>query len=271
MRRTPARGNGRDLDARQELGVALARLTWRRLFVRLVAITTCLVALAGIGASAYVYRQVGQAERAAQQQLLQIGATFDEVAASTMLVSASIDRAAVTTDEAKVSLDSASQASRSAATTLDDTAKVINFTIPGLNYRPLQGVDTSFREQATQLRTLARDIDQTGGALNRNAGDLRAIGKDVTEVSRDLERVSVQLRAFAGSEGSPGGLAQITNGTRLIISWSVIVHLLLFGMGVALFLLSTEPRYVIQPAPPANGATEYDIDDLEAELSGKER
>lgn len=252
---------------RQELGIAVARLTWRRLFVRLVALTTCLIAIGGIGASAYAYRQVGQAERAAQEQLLQISATFAELAASTLTVSASIDRAAVTVEEARGSLQSASQTTNTAAKTLEDTARVINFTIPGFNYRPLEGVDASFREQARQLRNLAGDIDQTGAALGRNVGDLHTIGKDVTEVSRDLDQVSTQLRDFSGRGNGVGGLAQITRGTRLILTWSIIVHLLLFGMGIALYLLTTEPRYVIHSPPSLPSTGDYDLTDLEAELA----
>lgn len=256
------------LDPQQELGVKLARLTWRRLFVRLVALATCLVALGGVGASAYAYQRVGLAERQAREQLLQISGQFSEISASIVTVSDSIGRAAGTVDEAKTSLGSASTTTRDAASTLEETARIINFTIPGTTLRPLTGVDVSFREQARQLRTLADDIDRTGGSMGRNATDLRTIGQDVNEVSRDMEGVSQRLREFAGGGSGPSGLRQITDGTRLLISWSVIIHLLLFGMGIALYLLTTEPRYAIMP--PRNGAGEqYDVQDLEAELYGR--
>ena len=263
VRAKPARG------VEQDLGVKLARLTWRRLFVRLVALATCLIALAGVGASAYAYQQVGLAERQSQEQLLQISAQFDEISGSIVTVSESIGRAAGTVDEAKTSLGSASATTRGAASTLDETARTINFTIPGTTLRPLAGVDTNFRNQAEQLRTLANDIDRTGGSLTSNAGDLRAIGRDVGEVSRDMDEVAQRLRQFAGGGAEPGGLAQITDGTRLIISWSVIVHILLFGMGIALYLLTTEPRYVIIPATRNGAGNQYDVQDLEAELYGR--
>lgn len=263
VRAKPAR------SVEQELGVKPARLTWRRLFVRLVALATCLIALAGIGASAYAYQQVGLAERQSQEQLLQISTQFAEISDSIVTVSESIGRAAGTVDEAKTSLGSASTTTRDAASTLDETARIINFTIPGTALRPLAGVDVSFREQARQLRTLADDIDRTGGSMGRNATDLRTIGRDVNEVSRDMEGVSSRLRDFAGGGSGPSGLRQITDGTRLLISWSVIIHLLLFGMGIALYLLTTEPRYVIVP-PARNGAVDqYDAQDLEAELYGR--
>lgn len=252
---------------RQELGLTVTRLTWRRIFVRLVAIASCLIAIGGIGASAYAYRQVGGAERVAQEQLLQISTSFADVAASTQTVSASIDRAAVTVEEARGSLQSASQTTNTAAKTLEDTARVIDFTIPGFNYRPLEGVDASFREQARQLRLLAGDIDRTGAALGRNVGDLHTIGKDVTEVSRDLDHVSTQLRDFSGRGSGPGGLANITRSTRLILTWSIIVHLLLFGLGIALYLLTTEPRYVIYAPATLPSGGGYDLTDLEAELA----
>lgn len=227
------------LSGRQRLGLALARLSWRRLFVRLLAIVTALVALGGIGVSVFVYRQVDRAQGAAQAQLEEISGSFSQVAASLRTVSTSANNAATSTNEAKLSLDGAAATTRSAADTLDYTAGLINFSIPGLG-RPLAGVDVAFRNQGTQLRTLAGQIDQTGGALVQNDRDLRAISADVGTIARDVDAVARQLRLFA--DRGAGGLGQITIGTRLLVAWSVVIHLLLLGMAVSLFLLTLDDR-----------------------------
>jgi hypothetical protein len=237
------------LDRRQQLGIALAHFTWRRLFVRLVGLLTCLVGLAGVAASAYGYQQVERAEVAAQQQLLQIAGTFDQIAASMRTASTTAANAGNSADGAKTSLAGASAAARGAADALDETAKVINFTIPFSNLRPLAGVDVSFRDQARQLRALGDQVDQTGGLLTQNGQDLRTIGADVARVADDMGAVSGQVRQFAGAGPGPGALTQITNSTRLLISWSVIIHLLLFGMGLSQVLLTTNLRYSIEPSP----------------------
>lgn len=233
------------LSRRQRLGLALARLSWRRLFIRLLAIVTSLVALAGIAASVYVYRQVDRAQGAAQAQLEEISGSFTQVAASLRTVSASANNAATSTNEAKLSLDGAAATTRAAADTLDYTAALINFSIPGLG-RPLAGVDVAFRNQGTQLRTLAGQIDQTGGALVQNDRDLRAISADVGTIARDVEAVSRQLRTFA--DPGAGGLGQITIATRLLVAWSVVIHLLLLGMAVSLYLLTLDDRRRDLPA-----------------------
>lgn len=238
----------RRLDRRQQLGVALAHFTWRRLFVRLVGLSACLVGLAGIAASVYTYRQVERAEAAAQQQLLQISDTFEQMAVMMRSASTTASNAGGSAEEARASLAGASAATRAGADALDQTANAINFPIPGSTLRPLAGVDVSFREQARQLRILGDQLDQTGGSLTQNARDLRAIGGDVAQVANEMSGVSRQLRQFAGSGPGPGALAQITNNTRLIITWSIILHLLLFGMGVALYILTTGMPYRMEPA-----------------------
>lgn len=248
--------------------MALALFTWRRLFVRLVAIVTCLVALGGIGASAYTYQRVDQAEREARAQLLQLSGVFSEISVSLLAASDSVERAAVTVDDAQASLTSVSTTTRGAASTLDETARIINFTIPGTGLRPLEGVDVTFREQARQLRQLATDVDQTGSSLGRNATDLRAIRTDVAAISTDMNDISLQLHEFAVGGANPGGLARITDGTRLMITWSIVIHVMLFGMGVAIYLLSSEPRYFILPPEPDRADEEYNVADLEAELYG---
>jgi hypothetical protein len=230
----------RTTDRRAELGVALARFTWRRLFIRVVALIGCLVAMVGLYASIRAYREVDRAETVAQEQLREMSATFRQMAGSLRTVADSAEHAAGTADGARGTLGTASATTRNAARTLDDTAGAINFTIPFTNTKPLEGVDTNFRNTATELRTLADTVDQTGGSLTQNADDLRAIGRDVDGMATQMEQVSNQLRQFAGDGPGPSGLLQITAGTRLIISWSVVIHLLLLAMAICLYLLTTD-------------------------------
>ena len=228
------------LNRRQELGVALARLTWRRLFVRFFAIATCLVALGGIGATYVAYEQVNQAESAAQAQLSEISDTFSRVANSLQHVGESASQVSDTADEAKTSLGGAAAATRSAANALDQTATAINISIVGT--RPLEAVGALFRDQAGQLRSLADQIDQTGASVGDNSGYLRAISADATVMANEITHASQQLRQFAGYGPGPSALLQITASTRLILAWSVVVHLVIFGVGVSLWLLTIESR-----------------------------
>lgn len=217
-----------------------APFSWRRLIIRTIALLTCLVALAGVALSVYLYRRVDGAQRLAERQVTQLSAGFEQIAATLRTVSVSSGHAATTVDDARGSLGSAAEASRSAATTLDETAALINFSIFG--QQPLAGVDKTFRDQAVQLRVLAGTIDLTRGSLGQNAGDLRAISADVTQVANGVNDVSAQLRQLNGSASAPGALAQIATGTKLMLLWSLSIHLLLFAVGVALFLLSSPAR-----------------------------
>lgn len=230
------RATGRRVVARK----ARASLSWRRIFIRVVAIAGCLAAIVGLYASVKTYRQIDRAQTLAQAQLRESSATFKQVAVSLRTVADSADHAATTADGAKGTLGTASATTRNAAGTLDDTASAINFTIPFTNTKPLEGVDTNFRDTAKELRTLADTIDLTGGSLATNAADLRAISRDVDAMAVEMERVSDQLRQFAGDGPGESGLVQITGGARMILAWSVVIHLLLLGMAMSMFLLTTE-------------------------------
>ncbi len=229
-----------EVDRRRELGVALARFTWRRLFVRLFAVVTCLVALVGIWATYTAYERVNQAESAAQRQLSEIGDTFTKAANTLGHVGDSATQAADSATQARTSLGSAASATRSAADTLDQTATAIDITI--LGSRPFESVGVAFRDQARQLRSLADQIERTGSSVGDNSGYLRAISADAAVMANDMTGVSQQLRQFAGYGPGPSALLQITASTRLILTWSVVVHLVLFGVGVSLFLLTIESR-----------------------------
>jgi hypothetical protein len=59
-------------------------------------------------------------------------------------------------------------------------------------------------------------------------------------MATQMDRVSDQLGQFAGDGPGSSGLLQITGGTRLIISWSVVIHLFLLAMAICLYLLTTD-------------------------------
>ena len=209
-----------------------------------MAVLACLVALAGIGGSIVVYRQIGAAQRVSQSELGEISDTFAQIATTLATVSASAAHASTSIGEARVALDDAATTTRSAADTLDQTAKVINFTVPGTTYMPLAGVDTGFRDQARQLRTVAGDVETTNAALAQNGTDLQAISTDVAAVSRQMTDISGQLRRLSNDAG--GSLSTVSDGIRLLILWSVAIHVLLLGLGVCLYLLTlAEPTVIV--------------------------
>lgn len=203
-----------------------------------MAVVVGLVALVGLVGTVVAFVRVNQAQGAAQRQLLEISQSFDQVAATLHTASDSAAHAAASVDDAKASLGNASQSARSAADSLDQSADLINFSIYGI--QPLQGVDTTFRAQATQLRTLATQLDQTSDSMDQNATDLRAISGDVETTATEVGTVSGQLKQFAGYGPGPSGLLQVTAGTRLLLVWSMVVHVLMLGVGVALYLLADE-------------------------------
>ena len=211
---------------------------WRYRFIRLVALLTGVAAIAGLAGSVAIYRQIDAAERTARGQLDQIGEQFTQIAATLATVESSAANAATSVDQAGTALTDAAKTTREFAAALDETAAIINFSVPGLNFRPLDGLDTNFREQAGQLRDLATQVDRTNTTLGQNSRDLRAISGDVALIAREMGDISAQLRQF--SSGPDSSLATITNGTRLLIAWSGVIHLLLLAIAASLFLLTIE-------------------------------
>lgn len=210
----------------------------RRLIIRVVALLTCFIGLFGLGCSLLVYQQVGVIERATQNQVRQISNNFTLVANTLTTVSASATNAGTSVTQAQKSLTEAAATTRSAAITFDQTASAVNFAIPGTTYRPLAGVDTNFREQARQLRTLADNVDQTNTAIGQNAQDLGAISRDVGSISGQMSDIADQLRWLSGENSSP--LLMVANSVRLLLIWSTILHALLFALGLCLWLLTIE-------------------------------
>ena len=227
-------------NGRKELGWSLARFTWRRVFIRVVALAGCLAAIVGVYVSVRAYRQIERAQTVAQAQLRETSATFRQVAASLRTVSDWADHAATTVDGARGR--SARPRQRRAMPPARSMIRPGRSTLRSRSRTRSRWMasDTNFRNTATQLRTLADTIDQTGGSLEQNATDLRAISRDVDAMATQMDRVSDQLRQFAGDGPGESGLLQIAGGARLILSWSVVIHLLLFAMSVSLFLLTTD-------------------------------
>ena len=212
----------------------------RLTIIRFVAILTCFVGMVGCGGSLLIYRQVNVIERATQNQIRQISNNFILVANTLTTVSTSANNASTSVEQARQSLGEAATTTRSAATTLDQTAGAINFAIPGTTYRPLAGVDTNFRDQARQLRALAGNIDQTNAAIGQNVQDLGAISRDVGLISGQMSGIADQLRQLSAEENSP--LTLVAGSARLLLIWSMILHGLLFALGLCLWLLTIDER-----------------------------
>lgn len=234
---------------------------WRRLIIRLIAVFSVLIALVGIAGAVFAYRQVSVAQRSAQTELRDISDNFAQIAQTLATVSTSATNASTSVGEARVALDDAAKTTRGVADTLDGTADVINFTVPGTTYKPLEGVDTSFREQARQLRLVAEDVAKTNTALSQNGTDLKAIGSDVSTVSSQMGDISVQLQRL--SNDSNGSLTTLTNATRLVITWGGIVHLLLLLVGISLFLLTVEDLVLTNAQAPGGGRPDIGDDLIE--------
>lgn len=259
----------RDLEAGRKSPAAPPTLTrrragarfWRRLIVRLVAVIACLVALAGTTGSIIAYRQISDAQREARAGLRQVSDNFVQIAATLAVVSTSAANASISVGEARGALDNTVKTTRDIADTFDETAKLINFTFPGTTYKPLAGVDTSFTDQARQLRVVADDVASTNAALARNGTDLKAISDDVATVSRQMSDISAQLRQL--SNDTDGSLTTITNGTRLVIIWSGVIHLLLLAVGLSLYLLTVEEQALANERLPGGGRTDVGDDIVE--------
>lgn len=233
----------------------------RRIIVRVVAIGACLIALVGIVGSVIAFRQISGAQRAAQAELRQISDNFAQIATTLDTVSASAANASSSVGEARGALDNTVRTTRDIANTLDETARTINFTVPGTTYKPLEGVDTSFRNQARQLRTVAGDVERTNTALGQNGTDLKSISGEVATVARQMRDISTQLRQLS-SEGG-GSLTTITDGTRLLVIWSGILHLLILALGISLYLLTVEEHALANEREPGGGRADVGDDIIE--------
>lgn len=208
------------------------RRTWQRTFVRGVAVLACAVALAGLGATLYVYREVDRAERATREQLRQLGTSVGRVAATLETVGAAAGRAGDTAGEAE-------RAVAQAATATDGTAVALTRIADRVNATP--GVAVDVGDQAEQLRGLADQLERTSDALNRNEADLRALGTDVARIARDMDDIAGQLRRFAGDGDGTSELARLTDTARLTIAAGVgLLLVLLFGLGAALYVMTTD-------------------------------
>jgi ABC-type transporter Mla subunit MlaD len=208
--------------------------------IRTIAVIVCLVALVGGGAAVYVAHQVDVAQRQAQQQLRQISQTCDQAAATLTTIGLSIDHAATTVDGTQTTLRSASANLRTTAQTLDDTADIVNFTLPATSYQPLTGAREKFQVQAGQMRELADHLDQTNQALTQNAQDLRATSGNIAVLATQMNAVAAQLHEFAGDGPTQGSFAQLSAGFQIFAIYSITLHLLLFGIGLAIYLLTLD-------------------------------
>ncbi|MCA1666956.1 MAG: hypothetical protein LC793_06035, partial [Thermomicrobia bacterium] len=153
-----------------------------------------------------------------------------------------------TVDSASTSLRQVSGTIRDTAGTLDATASVFDFTIPITNAHPLASVDQSFRQQADQLRTIATQIDQTNDALGKNGDNLRAIGQQVSLVATNTDDLANQLQRFADGPG-PSSVPAIAHDVRILLIWSIVLHVLILGFALSFYILATALRQITYDIP----------------------
>jgi hypothetical protein len=216
--------------------------------VRLFTLLATVVALIGIGVSIVAYRQMGRAQAAAQEQLRLIGRTTAESSRTLRSVSDASTQGATTVDSATASITKVSGTIRDTATTIESTAGVFDFAIPVTNAHPLAGVEASFRQQAAQLRDVSNEIDQTGASLATNGGNLRTIAQQVQATAQNTDMIANQIMHLADGPGS-GSVPDIAHGVRLILIWSVVLHLLLLGFAISFYILATALRQLTYDAP----------------------
>jgi predicted transglutaminase-like cysteine proteinase len=214
------------------------RISYRHLFVQIVALLISILAIVGILVSLYAYRQVDRTEQDAQRQMQQVSDTLRQTSATLGTVTTAAQQGASTVDESTQALTSAAQTVRATADRLDDTAGKINFTIPITNQKPLAGVDDNFRAEATQLRQFAVSIDQTSASFAKNAGNLRTIADQVNTVAKQVNDIGTITDHFA-APGS-GDIAALARDFRIVLLWSVVVHIMLLLMCIALIVLTSD-------------------------------
>lgn len=223
--------------------------------VRAFTVLAVIVALVGTGVSIYAYRQMGRAQNAAERQLRLIGQTTAQSAQTLRSVADASVQGAATADSATMSLRQVSATVRDTAGTIEATAGVFAFAVPITNDRPLAGVETSFRQQAAQLRTIATQIDGTTDSLAMNGTNLRVIAQQVQAVSQNMDVIATQIQRLADGPGI-GSVPNIARNVRLILIWSVVLHLLILGFAVSFYILATALRQMTYDAPRIGGRAE---------------
>jgi uncharacterized phage infection (PIP) family protein YhgE len=216
--------------------------------VRVFTVLAVIVALVGIGVSVTINWRIGQAERGAQDQLHGLSRTAAQSARTLRSVTDASTQGGATVDSATTSLRQVSGTIRDTAGTIEATAGVFDFTIPIANTRPLAGVDQSFRQQADQLRTIATQIDQTNDSLGKNAGNLRTIGQQVAQVATNTDDLADQLQRFADGPG-PNSVPAIAHDVRVLLIWSVVLHVLILGFALSFYILATALRQITYDIP----------------------
>lgn len=216
--------------------------------VRVFTVIAAIFAIIGCVVSVSVWVRIDQAEGAAQGQLRALSGASAQSAQTLRSVTDASTQGAATVDSATTSLQQVSQTVRDTATTLENTAGVFNFTIPITNMKPLAGVDETFRQEATQLRTVATQIDQTGGSLAKNGDSLRTIGQQVTLVAANMDDLSASLTRFADGPG-PSSIPAIAWDIRALLIWGVIFHIMVLGFAISFYILATALRQMTYHAP----------------------
>lgn len=212
------------------------RSNYRRAFVQLIGAISIALALVGMVVSLTIYRQVDATYTRAEREVQEIAAILNQTSQTLRTVTATANQGATTVDDVTATLGVTATVIRDTATRMEDVSGRFNFTIPLTNARPLAGVDDNFRAEATQLRAYSGDVERLRTSLGSNSTNLRAIAGDVTVMSQQITDVSALLRQF--SAPGTGDLAALSRSFRYILLWSVVMHLMLLLIGLALVALT---------------------------------
>lgn len=84
--------------------------------------------------------------------------------------------------------------------------------------------------------------------IRRWLDGVRAIAQQVQAVSQNMDAIATQIQHLADGPGV-GSVPNIARNVRLILAWSVVLHLLILGFAISFYILATALRRMTYDAP----------------------
>ena len=88
-----------------------------------------------------------------------------------------------------------------------------------------------------------------------NGASLRTIAQEVQVVSQNMDAIANQIQQLADGPGV-GSVPNIAHNVRLILIWSVVLHLLILGFAISFYILATALRQLTYDASRNRGRAE---------------